>query len=97
MNKPQFIIWVMSCCLAHMHDSRCLDFGPLCDHMFVQVPFCGVPRFISKTRTTGKTAEIPRPKNNRESTKFLLSNVLTCLWRKAFSTCMFIANIIVSF
>ena len=61
-----------------------------------------VPRFTGKTPITGKTAEIPeRPKNNRELkydinlTKFMPSNVLTCLWRKAF--CMFIANIFVSF
>ena len=45
--------------------------------------YFGVPRFTGKTRISGKTAEIlERPKDNREinmpSTKFMLSNVLTC-------------------
>ena len=49
---------------------------------------------------TGKTAEIPeRPKNNRDfkniSTKFMPSDVLTCLGQKAFF--MFITYKIVSF
>ena len=45
-----------------------------------------VPRFTGKTRIAGKTEEIPeRPKNKRELkydiklTKFMPSNVLTCL------------------
>ena len=59
-----------------------------------------MPRFAGMTRITGKTAEIPeRPKENREinmlSTKFMLSNVLTCLGRKVF--CMLIVNIILTF
>ena len=51
--------------------------------------FLGIPRFTGKTRITGKTAEIPEiPKNKRKLnmiyTKFMLSNVFTCLREKHF-------------